>query len=137
MAWYLESLIGTIAFAAMMLLIKQLSRLGASSPQILLYIFSCGAVCFLLHLSFQKEQIFQGKDFLILVSVAAFLSYIGNLFYIRSTAHAPNPGYAMILNGLQSVIVVFVSVLFFGSHLGIKQIIGTILCFIGAALLVL
>lgn len=63
-------------------------------------------------------------QFTILVLVAVFCSYLGNLFSLKSIEYAPNPGYSLILSKSYVVFTTIASVFLFNQSLTLKSIIA-------------
>jgi drug/metabolite transporter (DMT)-like permease len=77
-----------------------------------------------------------GSPVLILV-LAAALSFVGNLCSLRAMSAAPNPGYSSAISGVHALVVTLASILVFGIALSWTKLVGVILCVLGVALLVI
>lgn len=135
--WILYAVFAMLCFAGMQLLFKQLTRVGLSSPLILLYVFGIGAVICLAHLAATRTSLSVGARALGLLTAAAAFSYAGNFYMVRAIDQAPNPGYAMAVVGLQSLVVTVAAFILFGSELSWDKGLGVALSVLGIGLLTL
>ena len=135
--WSLYAAVAMLCFVGMQLLFKQLSRLGLSSPVILVFVFGFACLLYLGHIAAVRPALPVGGRVLGLLAVAAVLSYLGNLYMVRALAAAPNPGYAIAIVGLQALLVTLASVALYGSHLTWLKALGVVLSVAGVVLLVL
>ena len=135
--WSLYAAFAMLCFVGMQLLFKQLSRLGLTSPVILVFVFGFGTLLYLAHLAAFRPALPLGGRVLALLAAAAVLSYLGNLYMVRALAAAPNPGYAIAIVGLQALLVTVASVALFGAELTWIKALGVVLSVAGVVLLVL
>lgn len=135
--WLLYALLAMLCFGGMQLLFKQLTRMGVDSPVLLLFVFGFGTLLYLGHVALARPPVAVGGRALGLLGAAAALSYVGNLYMVRSLGQAPNPGYAIAVVGLQGLVVTLGAVAFFGSELSWLRAAGVALSVLGVALLAL
>jgi hypothetical protein len=132
--WY--AVLAMVCFAAMQLVLKYLTR-GMTSAGILVFVFGFAWICYAAHVAAFRTPLPASGSTLGLLIAAGGLSYIGNLCAVRAMALAPNPGYALAIAGLHSLLVTLLSAVILGASLAWTKLIGVILCAAGIALLVL
>lgn len=133
--WILYATSAMLCFAGMQLLFKQLTRMGLSSPLILVFIFAFGSIFYFAHLAVVRAPLAVSTRALGLLAVASVFSYGGNLYMVRALDQAPNPGYAMAVIGLQALVVTLASIVLFGSAFSWVKALGVALSILGVALL--
>ena len=135
--WPAYALIAMLCFAAMQLIFKQLTRLGLSSPAILVFVFAFGALCFTIHVIVFRTALPITTTGLTYLIAAGVLGYVGNLCSVRAIGVAPNPGYVVAIVSLQTVVVAGAAVALFGAALTWTKIAGIVLGLLGLVLLVI
>jgi drug/metabolite transporter (DMT)-like permease len=135
--WQWYAIVAMACFAAMQLLFKHLTRTGMTSPAILVVVFSLASVLYLLHVGTLRTPLGLNSTNLVLLSLAAVLSYVGNLCSVRAMAEAPNPGYATAIVGVHALVITLVAAGVFGVELSPIKGLGVLLCVLGIALLVI
>lgn len=135
--WIFYATFAMLCFAGMQLIFKELTRMGLSSPVILVFLFSICSVFFLAHVAVTRAPLGVSARALWLLGAASVFSYGGNLYMVRAIGQAPNPGYAMAIVGLQALVVTFASILLFGSEISWMKALGVALSVLGVGLLAL
>src|SRR5688572_8949040 len=103
--WQWYAIVAMACFAAMQLLFKQLTRTGMTSPAILVVVFSLASVLYLVHVGILRTPLGLSGTNVAVLSLAAVLSYVGNLCSLRAVAAAPNPGYATAIVGVHALVI--------------------------------
>jgi uncharacterized membrane protein len=132
--WY--AAVAMVCFAAMQLVLKHLTR-GMTSALILVFVFGFAWICYAAHVAALRTSLSLKASTLGLLIAAGVLSYLGNLFAVRAMALAPNPGYALAIASLNSLLVTLLSTVILGASLAWMKLLGVVLCVAGIALLVL
>lgn len=135
MNWFIYAIFGMLAFSAMLLIFKQLSIMGLKPALILVFVFGFGMLLYLAHLLITKSQLNVSTNMIILLGIAAFLSYLGNFLYVSAIELAPNPGFAIAVVGFQAVLVTVASVFLFASDFTLVNVAGVVLAIIGIILI--
>jgi len=135
--WLVEAVVAMLCFAGMQLLFKRLTEIGLGSPVILVFVFGFGALLYLGHLAVVRPPVAVGGRTVALLAAAAALSYAGNLLMVRAVGRAPNPGYAVVVTGMQGLVVTLAAVALFGSDFTPTKGVGVALAVLGMALLAL
>jgi len=135
--WFVYALLGMVFFSGMILIFKKLVVAGLKPNVILFFIFTFGMLFYLTDIIYNKTSISINYYFLGFLILAAFLSYLGNLLYVKSLSTAPNPGYTTAINSLQIILITIGSFLLFGSGISAKNIVGIVLGLIAIILLTL
>jgi drug/metabolite transporter (DMT)-like permease len=135
--WQWYALAAMVCYAAMQVLFVQLTRRGASPAAILLVVFSVAALCFAGYVGMMRTPLRQTGNGLLLLVVAAVLSFVGNLCSLRAMSLAPNPGYASAISGVHALVVTLLAIAVFGLTVSWTKLLGVVLCVLGAALLLI
>ena len=133
--WFVYAAAAMCCFAGMQLLMKQLTRMGLVAPVILLFLFAVSTALYAAHVAVVRPPMGLSARAVLLLTGAGILSYVGNLYMVRALTHAPNPGYAMAVIGLQALPVALAAVLLFGSEFSWIKAAGVVLSIAGVALL--
>ena len=135
--WQWYAMVAMACFAAMQLLFKHLTRTGMTSPAILVIVFTLASVLYLLHVGILRTPLGLSGTKIALLTIAAVLSYLGNLCSLRAIAAAPNPGYATAIVSVHALVITLVATVLFGVELSPLKGLGVLLCVLGIALLVI
>ncbi len=135
MSWVLYAILALLFFSGMILLFKKASDLGVKPAVIMFFVAISLALFYVGHIVITRTPITQSGTVIALLVLAGFLSYAGNLFYTKSIALAPNPGYAAALVGLQLAVIALASMFFFKSELTLIKGTGLLLAIIAGILL--
>ncbi len=135
--WQLYGVAAMVLLAAMLVVIKKISITGVSAGVLLLYVFLGGFLFNTAHLVATRQSFRIGPWALAMVAGAALLSFLGNLFYIKAIALAPNPGYPTAIEGAKAVLVLLAACLLMGAEFSVVKAVGVALCVAGVALIVL
>ncbi len=128
MSWFNLSIIGLFALSFMSFLITLMTRKGYPVPFVLL----CLSGVLFLYYFFQTFILSQTKinlsvEGVIILITIGVLSAVGNLTLYQAANIAPNPGLAIAIVGLQSVVVSVLAVMVFHDKLTPIQISGIVL----------
>lgn len=137
MNWFILALLGMIFFSGMILVFKKIIILGVPPAKLMLYVAIFLTVFYILHVLITKTPVKVNTPVLLWLVLAAFLSYAANLFYTKSIALAPNPGYSATIVSLQLAIIAIASFFLFGSELTLLKGTGILLAIVAAVLLAL
>lgn len=140
MSWYIYSILTSVCFTGMILLVRLLGNKGFSSRQTLLFLIGFVFFGFLVMNIGTFNEILRSDNFLafiIIISIAGIFSVIGNIADFEAIKRAPNPGFPLAIRNSNIVLVALVSVLLFGSPFNIFKSAGVILVLFGIIMLVL
>jgi len=140
MPWYIYSILASLSFVGMVLCTRYLGNKGFSSKQILLFLFGFAFFGFLvintgtLNSLWESEYFFA---FIVIIGIASIFSIIGNWADFTAVIKAPNPGFVGTIKNSNVLLIVFLSVLIFGSSLSLVKLLGVLLIIGGIAALVI
>jgi len=137
MKWFIYALLAMIFFSGMVLIFKKLMIIGLDTPKILLGVFIGGAFFYGIHILFFSGKNNASITWLIigLIVLAALLSYLGNLFMLRSMEIASNPGFTVGVVSLQAILITLGAWMLFQSSLSSTKIVGLVLALVALVLL--
>ena len=135
MTWFIYAILSMIILGIMFLLIRQVLILGVRSELIVFYQFAISSVLLALFLASTKVSFKVSNNAVILLIIIGVISVIGNIFMFRALAGSTNPGYALAITNLNTLIVLIGGLVFFKADFSLTKIIGTILAIIGVILL--
>lgn len=125
MKWLLYAFLAIIFFSIMILLFKKVTLMGISSAVLLLFVSIFLTAFFVIHLMVTNTPTTNlNNKVLLIILIAAFFSYLGNFFYVKSIGLAPNPGYSVAINGLQAVVITILSIFLFQAEITILKGVG-------------
>jgi len=133
--WFVYAIAGMISLGIMTLIFKQLLDKESKPELILAFVFGLGMVFYLIQMLIAKTQVKVSWTVFLLLVLAAFLSYIGNLFVLKSLGLTPNPGYTMAIVGLNAIFITLASLFLFGSKITLVKIAGVVCALLGLMLL--
>ncbi len=134
MAWYIFSLIALFTATGYSICQKWALNLKISEKLFLLFYFISGFIGFLAITAKSLPDLFSGEKvlpFLIFGFLVALFSMTGNIFSIKAFAKAPNPAYVDAIRNGNSILILFLSILFFQSSITVLKIFGVVLIFLG------
>lgn len=137
MNWFILALLAMLFFSGMILVFKKIVVLGVQPATLMLYVAIFLTIFYILHILITKTPVKVNTPVLLWLVLAAFLSYAANLFYTKSIALAPNPGYSATIVSLQLAIIAIASFFLFGSELTLLKGAGIFLAIVAAVLLAL
>ena len=137
MMWIIYALIGMVCLGVMTLIFKKLLEMGLKPELVLDFIFGFGMLFYLLQVVVTKTMLNINWNIIFLLALAAFLSYVGNLFTLKSLALTPNPGYTQAIVSLNIAFITLASILLFGSKITLIKGAGVVCAIIGLILLAL
>ncbi|MFH0987677.1 MAG: hypothetical protein V1841_02180, partial [Patescibacteria group bacterium] len=138
--WHLYSLGASLFFTIWTLMLKKITLLGFSSKEINLFVFGFSWVGFLLLSLKGLKDIVPTKNlsqFLGLVFLASFFSFLGNLLGVQAIKAAPNPGYHEAIKSVSVLVTSLASIKLFSSDSKPLKISGVAVIVLGVILLVL
>ncbi len=95
------------------------------------------AIFFIAFNIFQKNNFFLPLHFMLLIIfVAIFFSYYGNLFSIKGIQNAPNPGYSLIISKSSVVLSTLLSVLLLKAPITKMDVISIATIILGSAIVI-
>lgn len=124
-----------IFFSGMILLFKKITLMGVKPAVLLLFVSIFLFIFYLSHTTVTKTPTKINNYILILIIIAAFLSYLANLFYTKSIALAPNAGYSAAIISLQLAVITIASIILFGAEFSLIRGVGVLLAIIAGILL--
>lgn len=134
MGWFLYALLGMVLFSVMLLIFKKLTA-DLKPNVLLLFIFGFGMIFYLADIVYANSPFNLNLKLVLLLLIAAFLSYLGNLLYVKSISLAPNPGYSAAIISFQVILITFGSYFLFGSQITVKGLVGIVMGVIAIILL--
>src|SRR3989338_3916537 len=137
MKWFVYALLAMFFFSGMVLLFKKLMILGVDTPKILLGVFIGGAFFYGIHVLFfpSKNNASITWPIIGLLVLATLLSYLGNLFMLRSMEMSSNPGFTVGVVSLQAILITLGAWLLFQSTLSTTKIVGLVVALVALVLL--
>jgi len=135
MKWFVYALLAMIVFSGMILIFKKLMIMEVKSSVLLFFVFLFGMLFYLSHVIVTKTSFKVSLVVVLLVVLAAFLSYVGNFLQLKSIELSPNPGYSIGVVSLQAAVVTLGSVLLFRSSFSWINGLGVVLAIIALILL--
>jgi len=135
--WQWSAITAMGCFAGMQLLFTYLGRRGMPPPATLLFVFAFGLVLYASHVLIARTPVPVDRTGVMLLALAAVLSYTGNYHALRALALAPNPGYSVAVVSTQTVIVTIAATALLGASFSLAKLAGVLLCGAGVALLAL
>ena len=131
------ALIGMFSFACVALTLKRLTYL-LPTPTILLYLFVVTSVFYAGHTVAKGMPLKMSQLSFLLIVLASFFAFIGNLCDVEALRLAPNAGYAAAVKSGQIVVITLVSYLLFKDQkLTLTGMLGVLMIFGGVCLLVI
>jgi len=135
MNWLTYALLGMVFIAIMSLIFKKLTIEKLQAEVILVFLFGFAFVFYLTQVIITKTPVNVNYYLIILLILAAFFSYLGNLFQVKSIGLAPNPAFSIAIISLQTILVAVGSYFIFNSNLTLLNGIGIVLGVIAIVLL--
>ena len=127
MNWLTYALLGMVFIAIMSLIFKKLTIEKLQAEVILVFLFGFAFVFYLTQVIITKTPVNVNYYLIILLILAAFFSYLGNLFQVKSIGLAPNPAFSIAIISLQTILVAVGSYFIFNSNLTLLNGIGIVL----------
>lgn len=122
MSWIVASLVMFFSSIGLYLLVRKSQRLNISNSLINLAMSAIPCIGFFIIAILGKISLtISWQALVLLVVMAFFFSYLGNLFSLVSIQKAPNPGYSLIISKSYVVFTTLVAVFLFNSHLSLKN----------------
>ncbi len=138
MNWIISSLLMFASSVFLYLFVRKASLLKIPQQFSNLAMFAIPVPVYILVNFFTKQSfITTGYQLLILILLAFFTSYLGNVFSLKSIKHAPNPGYSLILSKSYVLFTTAVAVTIFHSVVTIKSAIAILLIIIFSAFIMI
>lgn len=134
MPWYVFSLIALASASLYSICQKWALNLKISEKLFLLCYFLSSFIGFLALTFKSLPDLFSGAKvlpFLLWGFLVAVFSMIGNIFSIKAFAKAPNPAYVDAIRNGNSILILFLSVLFFQSSITALKFFGAVLILLG------
>ena len=135
MNWLTYALLGMFFIALMSLIFKKLTLENLQAEIILLFLFGFAFLFYLGQVIVTKTPVKLNYFLIILLILAAFFSYIGNLFQVKSIGLAPNPAYSIAIISSQTILVAIGSYFLYNSQISIMNAIGILLGIVAIVLL--
>lgn len=137
MNWITLSVLSAFCLACLNLLTKGILEKGVAPVVLNFWLFGLSTLGFgaLSYFRGQSLQLPTNAYVLFFVVILVVLGY--NDFLVRAFSEAPNPGYVQGIVSISMVVVLILSVLFFGSALTLPKFIGMALILAGALVLCL
>jgi uncharacterized membrane protein len=140
MPWYIYSILASLSFAGMVLCTRYLGNKGFSSRQILLFLLGFAFFGFLAINSGTLNSIWESESlwsFIGIMTIASIFAVVGNWTDFTAIIKAPNPGFVVAITNSNVLLIVFFSVLIFGSSLSSVKLLGVLLIIGGISALVI
>lgn len=134
MGWFVATISGALVFGTGGFFIKYGSiRHEQAGTGVLLGLYLMGTICFMGYAAYQQELAFTLP--LIIAGVVIGLgSVVGNVFWIQAFHHGPTSLTGPIIN-IYNVLVMVMSVFFFGETLALKEFLGIVLILVSLGLI--
>ena len=135
--WQVYGFAAMVLLAAMLLVMKRITGSILSAGVILMYMFLGGFLFSAGHLAITRQSVKVGPWVLAMIAGAALLSFLGNLFYIKSLSLTPNPGYPAAIESCKALLILVVACLLMGAEFSMMKCAGAALCTAGVVMIVL
>lgn len=135
MNWLLYSLFAMVGFAAIGLIIKQLTIIEPKAEIINFYFFLFTALAFFVFSIFKGTRLAISTDTYKWLIVLAIVAVAANYFSVTAIRLAPNPGYVTGIRAFETVIIVIAAFFLFNSEISATKFMGIILSTCGLILL--
>ena len=135
MTWLVYALLSMISFGILFILIKYSSNAGVSSQLAVFYQMFITALILGIFFVSTNTSFKISKIALVILIIMGIVSVFGNIFLFKAISSAPNPGYALAVSNLNTIIIVFAGIFLFSSEINFLKIAGTILAVIGVILI--
>jgi drug/metabolite transporter (DMT)-like permease len=135
MNWILATIISSIAFAGISLLLKKLTQYPLTPEILNFYFWITTSITFLAFALYKKSSFKISTDSLVWFLVLSIVAFVANYFSIIALKLAPNPGYVRAIQSANIIIITVSSIFLFGSTISIKMILGIMLILGGLYLL--
>ena len=135
MNWFIQSLIGMLLFAGMILIFKKLTLENLKAEVILLFLFGFAFLFYLTQVIVTKTSFKLNAFLVILLILTAIFSYVGNLIEVRAIAVAPNPAFVTAIFSLHIILVAIGSYFLYNSQISFINGLGMVLGIIAIILL--
>ena len=133
--WFFLAFLGMLSFAGMTLVLKQLT-FNMPTPLILLYLFASATLLYLVYNLKTGVSLMVSSSSLLLIILAAILTFVANLCDVSAVKLAPNVGYASaVKSGQILVVTVAAYYLFRDQEISWNGVLGTVLIFLGIVFL--
>lgn len=130
MPWYIYSILASLSFVGMVLCTRYLGNKGFSSKQILLFLFGFAFLGFVTVNAGTLNSIWESEHFfafIVIMTIVSIFAVIGNWADFTAVIKAPNPGFVGTIKNSNVLLIVFFSVLIFGSPLSLVKLLGVLL----------
>jgi len=135
MDWVILSFGVILVASANCLVARKLLVKGISGALINLINFFACFVFFLLFAALSgKQLVIPFSDLAAVIILSVFFNYIGNVFYMKSIAGAPNPGYGLTIIKSNVIMTTLLAALFLRSEISIKNVLAIIIVLVFMAL---
>ncbi len=135
MNWIILSVFSAFCLAALTLLTKGILSKGVVPEVLNFWLFATSSIGFGF-LAYFRGLCFQVPHSTVYLFVALLVVVLGyNDFLVRAFAEAPNPGYVQGVVSLSMILVLILSVFFFGSALTFSKVVGMVLVLAGIFIL--
>ena len=135
MNWFIQSLIGMLLFAGMILIFKKLTLENLKAEVILLFLFGFAFLFYLTQVIVTKTSFKLNAFLVILLILTAIFSYVANLIEVRAIAVAPNPAFVTAIFSLHIILVAIGSYFLYNSQISFINGLGMVLGIIAIILL--
>lgn len=135
--WFAYSFISMAGFAAIALIVKQLTRLDINPDVINFYIFLFTTAGFYPFIYFSDLSFSVPPKSLLFFLLFMLVAVITNHCSVIALKTAPNPGYVLAVRSFNSVLVSVVAIFLFKSEISVRKFIGIIFSVVGLILLAL
>ena len=104
MNWFTLALITMLIFSVVFILYRKIGELGVSSELMFVYYFGISTIILLFYFFYNKIPLTVSKVAFSWILIAAIIGVIGNVLLSNSLRVAPNPGYALAVIGLNTLV---------------------------------
>jgi drug/metabolite transporter (DMT)-like permease len=135
MNWLIYSLISTIGFVGIALIIKRLTQFEIKAEVLNLYFWGLTTLTFLSYALIKKSVLKVPDNSWTWFILLAIIAFVTNLFSVLAIKTAPNPGYTRAIQAAQIILVTIASFFLFGSKFDLKTFFGILIVFLGVFLI--
>lgn len=135
MSWITTSFLALGSFTVAFLLIAHLGQKYSGNFPLVCGLLVVQAVLAVGHSLAAGDKLWVAPNSVPLLLAAGLLCYLGNLAQTHAIVRSPNPGLALAIISVSTVLVTALSALLVGSSLGLGRSTGIILCLIGVAMI--
>lgn len=138
MSWILSSAIMFCSSVGLYLMVRKSSLLKNPIQYNNFAMFGVPLLLlFVLSILTNQNFILPTYQFIQILFIALFFSYLGNVFSLSSIERAPNPGYSLVISKSYVVLTTIISILFLNGEFSLKKTFGILVIVVFSGLIML